>query len=401
MCLPQHKHTMKVQLPPVGEITRFFPNHRKCVVKVFLLLVQCILRCRTVCLYKCRSEVGSVLGIKDYKLSSAYTRLIRFFKIKKIDAFCAGIILMIIHLVDFEGEVYMSVDRTNWKIGSKNINVLYVGLLLPNGIFVPVLWQLFNKRGNTSEQERCDIMERFFSIWQNHSNLNITLLGDREFIGEKWFSFLKKVEFSFVIRARWQDYWGEVSQSSNKVIAKIERHILRKINKQGYFQVPIILQGEQLYYTVFLNNAKRRMQNGKEDKWLVIISDKKEVEWISESFPKRWGIEVFFYHSKTNGFNLEDLNLVDQKKAQLMMGVTAICYVLSILKGIKCQRTEKISWKNYKNKKSRSISLFRLGYDNLKNEIHSVKELIAFIRAELPHIPIWKSMLWKIKFKSV
>jgi len=143
------------------------------------------------------------------------------------------------------------------------------------------------------------------------------------------------------------------------------------------------------------------MQNGKEDKWLVLISDKKDVDWISESFPKRWGIEVFFYHCKTNGFNLEDLNLVDLMKAQLMMGVTSICYVLSILKGIKCQRTEKICWKNYKTKKSRGISLFRLGYDNLKNEIHSVKELICFIRAELPDIPIWKSMLWKIKFKSV
>jgi len=392
---------MKIQLPPVGEITRFFPNHRKCVVKVFLLLVQCILRCRTVCLYKCRSEVGSVLGIKDYKLHSAYTRLIRFFKIKNIDAFCAGIILMIIHLIDFEEEVYMSLDRTNWKIGSKNINVLYVGLLLPNGIFIPVLWQLYNKRGNTSEQERCDFMERFFSIWQNHSDLNIILLGDREFIGEKWFSFLKKAGFSFVIRARWQDYWGEVSKSLDKVIVKIEQHILGKIKEQGYFQAPITLQGEQLYYTVFLNNSKRRMQNGKEDKWLVLISDKKDVDWISESFPKRWGIEVFFYHCKTNGFNLEDLNLVDLMKAQLMMGVTSICYVLSILKGIKCQRTEKICWKNYKTKKSRGISLFRLGYDNLKNEIHSVKELICFIRAELPDIPIWKSMLWKIKFKSV
>ena len=92
---------------------------------------------------------------------------------------------MIIHLIDFEEEVYMSLDRTNWKIGSKNINVLYIGLLLPNGIFISVLWQLYNKRGNTSEQERCDFMERFFSIWQHHSDLNITLLGDREFIGEK------------------------------------------------------------------------------------------------------------------------------------------------------------------------------------------------------------------------
>ncbi len=78
---------MITQLPPVCEIKGFFPNHRICVVKVFLLLSQCIIRCRTVCLYKCRSEVGFVLQKKDIKIKTAYARLIRFFKIKHIDEF--------------------------------------------------------------------------------------------------------------------------------------------------------------------------------------------------------------------------------------------------------------------------------------------------------------------------
>ena len=84
-----------------------------------------------------------------------------------------------------------------------------------------------------------------------------------------------------------------------------------------------------------------------------------------------------------------------------MMGVTAICYVLSILKGINCQGTKQVSLKDYGDKKTRSISLFRLGYDNLKNEIHSVKELIDYVRSILPTVPQWKSDLWKIKLKSV
>ncbi len=149
---------MITQLPPVGEIKRFFPIHRKSVVEVFMLLVQCILRCRTVCLYKCRSEVGSVLGKKDYKIATAYTRLIRFFK-----------------------------------------------------------------------------------VWQSHTGIEITLLGDREFIGAKWFGFLRKVDFSFVIRARWQDYWGEVSISLNKTIANTEKEILRSVRQKGYFQTPIVI----------------------------------------------------------------------------------------------------------------------------------------------------------------
>ena len=166
---------MRTQLPPVGEIKRFFPNHRICVVKVFLLLVQCILRCRTVCLFKCRTEVGLVLGEKHSNINTSYARLIRFFKIKKIDLFCAGIIRLIIHLIDSERKIHMVLDRTNWKIGGKNINVLFIGLLLNNGAFIPIIWQLYNKRGNTSEEERCELIERFFKIWPPKKKIEITL----------------------------------------------------------------------------------------------------------------------------------------------------------------------------------------------------------------------------------
>ncbi len=389
---------MITQLPPVGEIKRFFPVHRICVVKVFILLCQCIIRCRTVCLYKCRSEFGSILGRKDLNINSTYTRLIRFFKIKNIDAFCVGISRLIIYLIDFQGEVFMSIDRTNWKIGVININVCYIGLILPNGIFIPILWQLYNKRGNTSEEERIELIERFFKVWQFHQDIKITLLGDREFIGEKWFSFLTRVGFSFVIRARWQDYWKELSISTGVLIPYLEDHIISSINKKGYFQEAVFINGELLFYTVFVNTAKRKRKN---DNWMVLISDQPDVEWIRTSFPKRWSIEVFFYHNKSNGFNLEDLNLVDKLKAQLMMAVTAFCYVLSILKGIECRKSEKIKLKSYNGKKSKSISLFRLGYDNLKNTVHTVQDLVEFVTYYLPEIPIWKSGYWKMGFKSV
>jgi len=389
---------MRTQLPLVGEIKRFFPIHRICVVKVFMLLVQCIIRCRTVCLYKCRAEVGLVVDRKDIKITTAYARLLRFFKIKNIDAFCVGIIRLLIHLLDFKGSIYMSLDRTNWKIGSKNINVLFIGLLITDGIFIPVIWQLYNKRGNTSEEERCELVRRFFKVWPVEKKVEITLLGDREFIGIKWFEFMTSVGFSFVVRARMQDYYSQIPIMSGKTVDEVEKYIQRKINKHGYFQTPIILRGQLLYYTVFANTSKRQKKN---DKWLILISDKQDVNWISTSFPKRWGIEVFFYHCKTNGFNLADLNLTDLLKAQLMMGVTAVCYVLAIKKGIECQRAEKTLLKNYGTKKSRAISLFRLGYDNLKNEVHKVSELIAFVRRNLPEVPLWKVGLWKMALKSV
>ncbi len=377
------------QLPTASKIKSFFPMHRKCVVKVMLLLIQCIVRCRTVNLNKCKAEAGAVLGRKDLKLHNIYTRFIRFFKIKSIDAFCVGITWLIIYLIGFKENVYMVMDRTNWKIGIININVLFVGLLLPNGVFVPIIWKNLNKRGNSNEQERMNLMTRFCKVWHQHSKLQITLLADREFIGLKWFKFIRKLKWGLVIRLRYQDYWGQVAQALDKTIYKTERLIERKVKRNGFFQVQIELNGQKLFYTVFPNKGKRKNKS-KGDKYVILLSDFEDLKLISEAYYQRWGIEVFFYHCKSNGFNLEDLNLTQLLKAQLMMGITAVAYVLCILNGLKCQRTKKVKvyLKNYKGKKARSVSLFRLGYDELKSTVHLLKDLIQIIVKWIKPVPL-------------
>jgi hypothetical protein len=390
----------KSQLPSAGEIKSFFPLHRTCVVKVMLLLIQCILRGRTVNLNKCKTEAGAVLGCVDLKLHSVYTRFIRFFKIKNIDAFCIGITWLIIRLVGFEGGVYMVMDRSNWKIGDVNINVLFVGLLLPNGIFIPIIWENFDKRGNSNEAERINLMERFCKVWKDQTGLRITLLADREFIGKKWFAFLTELNWGFIIRLRYQDYLGEVAVSLNKTVYKTEQFIDRQVKRNGFFQTCIKLNGYECYYTVLPNTGARK-GNKKADRYVILISDFKELKLISEGYRKRWVIEVFFYHCKTNGFNLEDLNLTKLIKAQLMMGLVAVAYVLCILKGQQCQRTKEIYLKNYKGKKSKAVSIFRLGYDNLKNTIHIMVDFIRFIRFWLKPLPKKFKMTSKTLLKSV
>lgn len=392
------EHTMITQLPPIGEIKRFFPNFRIDRVKVFVLLLQCILQGRTTCINKLKTYVGLVINKTDYNLGTAYTRLLRFFKLTKVDEFCIGIIWLILHLFNFEQEMYMSLDRTNWKIGKKNINVLFIGLILPNGAFIPVVWQLYNKRGNSSEQERCDLLNRFFKVWNRYPDLKLTMLGDREFIGADWFDYLLKTGFSFVIRARKQDYWQEIPTLKNKTITQIEKKIRREIKRKGYFQKSFVLKGNLLYYTVFENTSKRHKKN---DDLLILISDNYEVDWISSSFPKRWKIEVFFKHCKSNGFNLQDLNLSKMEKAYLMMGVISVCYVLSILNGVKKRTTEKIDYKNYNGKVYPSVSLFRTGYDNLKNQVHRFTDLIDFVSIIMKPIPASQYWQMKIALESV
>lgn len=252
-----------IQLPAVSKIKLFFPHHRKCVVKVLLLLIQCIHRGRTVCLYKCRAEAGSVLGRKDLNLHNVYTQFIRFFKMKGVDAFCIGISWLIIQLVGFQGCVFMVMDRSNWKIGKLNINVLFVGLLLPNGVFIPVIWEQLDKRGNSNEAERISLMKRFGKVWHNHTGLQITLLADREFIGLKWIGFLLELKWSFVIRLRYGDYVGHVAAALGKTVVKTQQLIERKVKRNGFFQACIEVEGQAVYYTVFPTRANERAKKTK------------------------------------------------------------------------------------------------------------------------------------------
>ena len=255
---------------------------------------------------------------------------------------------------------------------------------MPNGLFIPILWELLDKRGNSNVEERISLLNRFKTVWCNHTGIQVTLLADREFIGLDWFSFLANdLHWSFVIRLRYQDYLSHVAISLDKTTPKTEKHVERKVKRNGYFQAKIKIDENTYYYTVFPNTAKRKCAKTKGDQFVILLSVVGDLEHISQSYHKRWGIEVYFFNCKTNGFNLEDLNLTNLLKAQLMMGLTAVAYVLSILRGLDYQKKQKVYFLSFKGKKYQSISLFRDGYDNLKNIIHTLKELILFIQSKL------------------
>jgi hypothetical protein len=51
-------------------------------------------------------------------------------------------------------------DRTNWQLGSININILMIGLVLENGRFIPIYFELLDKKGTA------DIYLILMSIFQ-------------------------------------------------------------------------------------------------------------------------------------------------------------------------------------------------------------------------------------------
>lgn len=369
---------MALQLPPIDKIKSFFPKHRICVVKVLLLLLSTIMESRTVNLNKCKSKAGKVTGKKDGKLPSIYTRFIRFFKMQAVDTFCIGIMLLILSFIELDGVVHLVIDRTNWEIGQKKVNVLALGILLPNKVFIPVLWEILPKKGNSNEKERIALLQRFQSAWPASISRKFVLIGDREFVGLHWFTWMFDNRLSFVVRLRWQDYFALAAMSCNTTVCKLERKIRRQIQSKGFFQTTISVENNTFYMTILPNTAKRRkiIKPNPGDDFVVLLSPEKNVKQVSETYRLRWGIEVFFRHVKQNGFNLEDLNLDKAKKVQLMFGIVAIAYCLCI-----CQGLKEILKKPQKIKKHGQFncSIFRNGYDSIQNFIHDLTDLILFI----------------------
>jgi hypothetical protein len=57
-------------------------------------------------------------------------------------------------------DFYLTLDRTNWKWGKANINLLVLAVVY-RGAAIPVYWSLLNKRGNSNRRECRVLLQRF------------------------------------------------------------------------------------------------------------------------------------------------------------------------------------------------------------------------------------------------
>jgi len=68
---------------------------------------------------------------------------------------------LILKLIPIKGPYYLSMDRTNWKFSSTNINILTLGIIY-DGMAFPIVFKM--KRGNSNTEERIKLIQRFISL---------------------------------------------------------------------------------------------------------------------------------------------------------------------------------------------------------------------------------------------
>lgn len=132
------------------------------------------------------------------KISSNYRRIQNFFKDVSFD-FDDVAKFNTHQLLSTKKKWNLILDRTNWKFGKTDINILVLSVAY-EGIAIPLYYELLDHKGNSDSQIRIKLMQKFISNFGK--NRIGCLLGDREFIGSHWLSWLDNQQISYAIRVR-------------------------------------------------------------------------------------------------------------------------------------------------------------------------------------------------------
>ena len=166
------------------------------------------------------------------------------------------------------------------------------------------------------------------------------LTMDREFIGQKWFSWLHSKGVSYIARIK----------KNHKVnnLPVNEWRKLRSREKQGRVSIWDM--------DVFI--GIKAIQQGR-DKHLYVVSNKIKGKEALKVYKHRWGIEQLFSHLKKKGFNLEDTHMTAGYKIEKLFGVIAISFYCTFQWGRYLFQTIRL------NAHEKRKSLFRLGLESL------------------------------------
>ena len=284
------------------------------------------------------------------KPSSNYRRIQRFFAHFDLSGDC--LTRLILHLLPVKSDFIISIDRTNWKFGKFNINILTAGIIY-EGVAFPICWHLLSKRGNSNTEERIKLMEQVLT------RIPISSIGmvvaDREFIGKEWFKWLDTQNILFAIRVK-----------ENANICSGGKEIpLKKLFANLHIHQQTILRKPRRVYDLPVYLSAMRLQEG-----FLIIASNASGNAALDAYKKRWGIEVLFANLKSRGFDLEETHLVHEERIYKLISLLALAMSWAHIVGQWRAVTKPIPIKNHGR---RAKSLFRYGLDHLQYVMLNIK----------------------------
>lgn len=293
------------------------------------------------------------------KPESSYRRLKRFFAEVRLDQVkVARLILGLLPPPPYT----LCVDRTNWQFGRLDINILVIAIA-HRGVAFPLAWAFLDKPGNSSSDERIDLLKRCFEFIKPQDIA--FLLADREFIGASWFHYLDQRQVAFAIRIR-QDSLCDTLWSVSALFAHLPLGELKLLNHS---------------YRIYGCNLRLAGMRLSGHDYSIIATNRPPAQAFL-AYQRRWEIEMLFAALKTTGFDLESTHLA-QAKLDTLFSLLAIAFTWAHHLGEWLHDTRRKPLR-FKSHLRREKSFFRHGLDHLRHLLKNLpfkhRELLLAVR---------------------
>jgi hypothetical protein len=298
----------------------------------------------------------------DAKIASHHKRLKRFFC--GYDFCLDQIARIIVTWMAPDKDWVLTIDRTNWKLGKKTINIFMLAIVL-KGVALPVIWMILPRDGNTNTTQRITLLSRFIRLFGTSKIAYLT--ADREFKGGDWLRWLRKNNIHWRIRIT-KDTLIPNKYENRKL--KATRFFSLQVGESMHLNKVRTVWGVEVFVA-----AHRSAQEH-----IIIVSDVPSKSILND-YMLRWNVETLFQSYKERGFNLEDTRLVEAEKLSRLLAVMALALCWCYSTGT--WRNEQEPIKVLKHKRL-AFSLFRYGLSLLRstlvNPIRKCRKLASLLR---------------------
>src|SRR4051794_28411281 len=308
-----------------------------CVLVVGVLLSRPVNLSHPACIFPTRAAIAS----NDRRLQ-------RFFEQVIVDGSqLARVIVRIVGLGT--GPWLLALDRTCWKFGRYDINVLMLAII-HKGVAIPVMWDVLGRAGTSTTAQRSALLSRFCAVFGETAIAG--LIADREFIGTAWMTSLAERDIPFILRIKDTFHVRLADRRQCQV-----RSLFRKVGVGGrrYIRADCRLGSRDSSLGPPLKLAATRLVS----RDLLVVATNTDLKIALTHYRRRWEIETPFAATKTRGFNFEVPHLIHPARIGKLLAVLAVVFAFPHVTGEWQAKHRPIVLKTHNR---RAQSIFRLGF---------------------------------------
>jgi hypothetical protein len=285
-------------------------------IKFFGLFICALCKLQTVCFEKLSTAFET-----QAKAGSSLRRIQRFMANYMLDTDL--IARLIFKMLPHKPPFCLAIDRTNWKFGETNINVLTLAITY-QGVAFPLLMIMLDKQGNSDTKERIQLINKYITLFEKDTIK--CLVADREFVGKHWIAYLNQQSIRYYIRIK-ENFIVDNPRNGEKIKAFMMFADV-KCGEIKYNHRIYRVNGQLCY----LSASKVKNKEGKPELQIIIAFT--QPQFAQKYYKERWQIKTCFKGLKSSGFNIENTHLKDLERIEKLFTIVMLAFAWAYVVGV-------------------------------------------------------------------